>query len=106
MGLDNCSCFISHDLLRAVDIILFRFMTVEGTSKNRIISPGKVLHFYNSPPDSTVDSLNEVFSKVGVPAPNGIKFFSQGKDDVGCCLLGGRNCMSPHLALSDSSVSG
>lgn len=53
-------------------------MTVEGTSKNRIISPGKVLHFYNSPPDSTVDSLNEVFGKVGVPAPNGVKFFSQG----------------------------
>ena len=54
-------------------------MTVEGTSKNRIISPGKVLHFYNSPPDSTVDSLNEVFAKVGVTPPNGVKFFSQGK---------------------------
>jgi len=53
-------------------------MTVEGTSKNRIISPGKVLHFYNSPPDSTKESLNEVFAKVGVTSPNGIKFFSQG----------------------------
>lgn len=53
-------------------------MTVEGTSKNRIISPGKVLHFYNSPPDSSVESLNEVFGKVGVPPPNGVKFFSQG----------------------------
>lgn len=58
---------------------LCRFMTVEGTSKNRIISPGKVLHFYNSPPDSTVESLNEVFTKVGLPPPNGVKFFSQGE---------------------------
>ncbi len=53
-------------------------MTVEGTSKNRIISPNKVLHFYNSPPDSTVESLKEVFTKVGVLGPMGIKFFSQG----------------------------
>ena len=51
---------------------------MEGTSKNRIISPGKVLHFYNSPPDSTMESLNEVFGKVGVSPPNGVKFFSQG----------------------------
>ena len=55
-----------------------RFMTVEGTSKNRIITPGKVLHFYNSPPDSSVDSLSEVFVKVGVSPANGVKFFSQG----------------------------
>ena len=55
-----------------------RFMTVEGTSKNRIISPGKVLHFYNSPPDSTMESLKEVFGKVSVQGPMGIKFFSQG----------------------------
>ncbi len=54
-------------------------MTVEGTSKNRIISPGKVLHFYNSPPDSTVETLNEVFVKVLVTPPMGIKFFSQGR---------------------------
>jgi len=37
-----------------------RFLTAEGTSKNRIISPGKILHFYNAPPDSTTESLNEV----------------------------------------------
>ena len=35
-------------------------MTAEGTSKNRIVSPGKVLHFYNAPPDITNDQLNEV----------------------------------------------
>jgi len=53
-------------------------MTVEGTSKNRIISPNKVLHFYNSPPDSNAESLKEVFGKVSVQPPMGIKFFSQG----------------------------
>ncbi len=37
-----------------------RFLTVEGTSKNRIIGPGKILHFYNAPPDSTQESLTEV----------------------------------------------
>lgn len=37
-----------------------RFMTAEGTSKNRIVSPGKVLHFYNAPPDITNEQLNEV----------------------------------------------
>ena len=56
----------------------FRFMTVEGTSKNRIISPGKVLHFYNSPPDGSAESLKEIFAKVSVMGPMGIKFFSQG----------------------------
>ena len=35
-------------------------MTAEGTSKNRIVAPGKVLHFYNAPPDSTAESLSEV----------------------------------------------
>ena len=35
-------------------------MTAEGTSKNRIVSPGKVLHFYNAPPDINNDQLNEV----------------------------------------------
>ena len=37
-----------------------RFTTAEGTSKNRIVAPGKVMHFYNSPPDSTEESLIEV----------------------------------------------
>lgn len=55
-----------------------RFMTAEGTSKNRIVSPGKVLHFYNAPPDITNDQLNELFTKVGVAPPSGVKFFSQG----------------------------
>ena len=40
--------------------VYFRFMTAEGTSKNRIVSPGRIMHFYNAPPDSTTETLNEV----------------------------------------------
>ena len=64
-----------------------RFLTAEGTSKNRIICPGKILHFYNAPPDSTTESLNEVFTKVGAQAPLGIKFFSQGPSTKSCTGL-------------------
>ena len=35
-------------------------MTAEGTSKNRIVAPGKIMHFYNAAPDSTEESLKEV----------------------------------------------
>jgi heterogeneous nuclear ribonucleoprotein L len=55
-----------------------RFLTAEGTSKNRIVAPAKILHFYNGPPDSTDESIRELFDKVGASAPDGIKFFSQG----------------------------
>lgn len=37
-----------------------RFLTAEGTSKNRIVAPAKILHFYNGPPDSTDESVREV----------------------------------------------
>lgn len=37
-----------------------RFLTAEGTSKNRIVAPAKILHFYNGPPDSNDDTIREV----------------------------------------------
>lgn len=55
-----------------------RFMTAEGTSKNRIVSPGRIMHFYNAPPDSTTETLNELFTKAGAQPPSATKFFSQG----------------------------
>jgi heterogeneous nuclear ribonucleoprotein L len=54
-----------------------RFLTPESTSKNRIVAPAKVLHYYNGPPDSTDETLRELFEKVGASAPDGIKFFTQ-----------------------------
>ncbi|XP_019851800.1 PREDICTED: heterogeneous nuclear ribonucleoprotein L-like [Amphimedon queenslandica] len=55
-----------------------RFLTAEGTSKNRIVGPGAIMHFYNSPPDSTEDKLKAVFINVNAPPPKEIRFFSQG----------------------------
>jgi len=55
-----------------------RFLTAEGTSKNRIIGPSRILHFYNAPPDATEESLKDIFAKSGAILPKGIKFFSQG----------------------------
>lgn len=57
---------------------LSRFLTAEGTSKNRIIGPSRILHFYNAPPDATEESLKDIFTKSGAILPKGIKFFSQG----------------------------
>ncbi len=50
---NGCVCKLSS-------FSISRFTTAEGTSKNRIVAPGKVMHFYNSPPDSTEESLIEV----------------------------------------------
>lgn len=64
--------------LESLLLCLSRFLTAEGTSKNRIIGPSRILHFYNAPPDATEESLKDIFSKSGAILPKGIKFFSQG----------------------------
>ena len=54
-------------------------MTAEGTSKNRIVSPGKVLHFYNAPPDISNEQLNEVSRLLGAHSGN-----HKGEIECGC----------------------
>ena len=66
-----CSCLLFNSLF-------YRFLTVEGTSKNRIIGPTKILHFYNAPPDATDETINTIFSESSAPLPVTIKFISQG----------------------------
>lgn len=44
----------------SLSLSLSRFMTAEGTSKNRIVAPGQIMHFYNSPPDSSEETLKSV----------------------------------------------
>ena len=56
-----------------------RFLTAEAVSKNRIIAPSKILHFYNAPPDSTEDSFKQLFVELKVPVFTSMKFFSQGQ---------------------------
>ena len=56
-----------------------RFLTAEAVSKNRIIAPSKILHFYNAPPDSTEDSFKQLLVELKVPVFTSMKFFSQGQ---------------------------
>lgn len=56
-----------------------RFLTAEAVSKNRIIAPSKILHFYNAPPDSTEDTFKQLFVELKVPVFTSMKFFSQGQ---------------------------
>ncbi|XP_065919723.1 heterogeneous nuclear ribonucleoprotein L-like isoform X2 [Dysidea avara] len=55
-----------------------RFLTAEAVSKNRIIGPSKILHFYNAPPDSSEDTFKQLYTELKVPLHTNIKFFSQG----------------------------
>ena len=59
-------------------MIVCRFVTVEGTSKNRVIGPTSILHFYNAPPDAKEETLRDVFAQSGAVPPPQTKFFSQG----------------------------
>ncbi|KAI6656801.1 Heterogeneous nuclear ribonucleoprotein L-like [Oopsacas minuta] len=52
-----------------------RFIPTDVSSKNRIFSPTKVLHFYNAPPDSTNDSLLNIFQLLQITKPLAIRFF-------------------------------
>jgi len=63
----------------------FRFLTAEAVSKNRIIGPSKILHFYNAPPDSTEDTFKQLYTELKVPVHTNIKFFSQGQPGQSMC---------------------
>lgn len=52
-----------------------RFWTPEQSSKNRIFSPTKVLHFFNAPPDFSTEKVNEMCSNCGVERPVAVKVF-------------------------------
>ena len=70
----HCSVII----LKCYPMIVCRFVTVEGTSKNRVIGPTSILHFYNAPPDAKEETLRDVFAQSGAVPPPQTKFFSQG----------------------------
>lgn len=52
-----------------------RFWTPEQSSKNRIFSPTKVLHFFNAPPDFDSEKVKEMCSNCGVEPPVAVKVF-------------------------------
>lgn len=44
-------------------------------NKNRIQPPSKIVHFFNTPPDLTEDTVNRVFLERGIEAPTTVKLF-------------------------------
>ena len=72
------TCIVLFIVLKCYPVIVCRFVTVEGTSKNRVIGPTSILHFYNAPPDAKEETLRDVFAQSGAVPPPQTKFFSQG----------------------------
>lgn len=52
-----------------------RYSTPDSASKNNPIAPSNVLHWFNAPPDTTEDEIENVFVKAGAKAPVKIKVF-------------------------------
>jgi heterogeneous nuclear ribonucleoprotein L len=52
-----------------------RFINPEQASKNRIQPPSKILHFFNTPPTITEETMKEIFTEEGVTPPKAVKVF-------------------------------
>lgn len=52
-----------------------RFTNPEAASKNRILAPSKILHFFNAPFGISEDEMKAVFEDKEVTAPSSVKLF-------------------------------
>ena len=52
-----------------------RFLNPAMANKNRIQPPSKIVHFFNTPPDLTEETVNQVFVERGIEPPTTIKLF-------------------------------
>ena len=52
-----------------------RFLNPAMANKNRIQPPSKIVHFFNTPPDLTEETVNQVFVEHGIDSPVTIKLF-------------------------------
>lgn len=52
-----------------------RFLNPAMANKNRIQPPSKIVHFFNTPPDLTEDTVNRVFLDHGIDPPSTVKLF-------------------------------
>lgn len=52
-----------------------RFLNPAMANKNRIQPPSKIVHFFNTPPDLTEETVNRVFVERGIEAPTTVKLF-------------------------------
>lgn len=53
----------------------FRFLNPAMANKNRIQPPSKIVHFFNTPPDLTEETVHRVFVERGIEAPTTVKLF-------------------------------
>ncbi|XP_042612354.1 heterogeneous nuclear ribonucleoprotein L isoform X2 [Cyprinus carpio] len=53
-----------------------RFTTAEQAAKNRIQQPSNVLHFFNGPPDCTVEAFSQICDELGIKNPASVKLFT------------------------------
>ncbi|XP_032811644.1 heterogeneous nuclear ribonucleoprotein L-like isoform X3 [Petromyzon marinus] len=53
-----------------------RFSTHEQASKNRILPPSAILHFYSAPPEFSEQAFIQICEETGVKKPNAFKLFS------------------------------
>uniref|UniRef100_A0A673NKF4 Heterogeneous nuclear ribonucleoprotein L-like n=1 Tax=Sinocyclocheilus rhinocerous TaxID=307959 RepID=A0A673NKF4_9TELE len=53
-----------------------RFSTAEQAAKNRIQQPSNVLHFFNGPPDCTVEAFTQICDELEIKNPVSVKLFT------------------------------
>jgi len=64
-----------------------RFINPEQASKNRIQPPSKILHFFNTPPNISEQTMREVFIEEDVAPPRAMKLFQSKTDRSSSGLL-------------------
>jgi len=64
-----------------------RFINPEQASKNRIQPPSKILHFFNTPPSISDQTMREVFLEEDVAPPRAMKLFQSKTDRSSSGLL-------------------
>lgn len=67
---DKC-CWFNRRVLLSVS----RFLNPAMANKNRIQPPSKIVHFFNTPPDLTEETVHRVFVERGIEAPTTVKLF-------------------------------
>ncbi|XP_031557317.1 heterogeneous nuclear ribonucleoprotein L-like isoform X2 [Actinia tenebrosa] len=65
----------------------FKYLPEGQSLKNRYQPPTRMLHFFNAPPNCTVDHLRDVFVKAGALAPLKGTFFSKANTKSSAGLL-------------------
>ena len=80
-----------------------RFKNPEAASKNRILPPSAVLHFFNAPFGMTVEEMTQLFLRTCEHEPLSVKFFTPKSKSPAFCHYCWRYFMS-HFYTDQTSV--